>query len=89
MLKERRSSPRRVINRVAQFYPVLGALPRSCTVTDLSDGGARLHSEHPIPDVFVLSVNVDGGELRRECRVAWRLGLELGVSFINRHRMAV
>lgn len=84
LLKERRKTPRRAINRVAQYYSGAGALPRSCFITDISDTGARLYSEADMPDTFVLSVANDGGEMRRECRVVWRLGGELGVEFLSR-----
>lgn len=84
--KERRKSPRRVINRVAQFYTGLGALPRSCTISDISAGGARIYCEHPMPDTFTLAVTGDGVDERRACQVVWRLGAEIGVSFTDRSR---
>ena len=61
-------------------------MPRPCMVTDISDGGARLYSEIDMPPVFTLSVSRDGENMRRECRVVWRLGGELGVEFIDRLR---
>ncbi len=82
--KDRRKTPRRALNRVAQYFTGAGALPRSCFITDVSETGARLYSEAPMPDTFLLSVFVDGDEMRRECRVVWRLGGELGVEFIAR-----
>jgi hypothetical protein len=83
-LRERRKTPRRAINRVAQYYAGTGSLPRSCFITDLSDSGARLYSEAEMPDAFLLSVSNESGEVRRECRVVWRLGGELGVEFVSR-----
>jgi len=53
-------------------------------VTDISDAGARLYSEIEMPPTFTLSVFGDGVQVRRECRVVWRLGGELGVEFIDR-----
>jgi hypothetical protein len=84
--KERRSLARRVINRVAQYHSGLGALPRTCMVTDISQGGARLYSETEMPDAFTLTVAIEDGEMRRECRVVWRLGGEVGVSFTDARR---
>ena len=55
-----------------------GSLPRDCWISDISDGGARLHSEADIPDEFALVLPTGG---RRECRVVWRLGHEVGVAF--------
>lgn len=78
--------PRRAINRVAQYYTGAGALPRSCFITDISESGARLYCESGMPDTFILSVFDDGGEMRRDCRVVWRLGGELGIEFLGRGR---
>lgn len=86
LLKERRKTPRRAINRVAQYYTGAGALPRSCFITDISDSGARLYCEADMPDTFILSVLDDGTEVRRDCRVVWRLGGELGIEFAGRGR---
>ena len=55
-----------------------GSLPRDCWISDLSDGGARLHSEADIPDHFTLALP-DG--VQRECRTVWRLEHETGVAF--------
>ena len=80
MLKERRRHERRSINRVAKIQSA-GSLPRDCLVTDISDGGARLYAEGiVIPDQFVLLLTGSRTE-RRECRVVWRLGNEIGVEF--------
>jgi hypothetical protein len=84
--KERRSLARRVINRVAQYHSGLGALPRTCMVTDISAGGARLYSEVDMPDTFTLTVEADGAEMRHDCRVVWRLGGEVGVTFTDARR---
>ncbi|MDO9412293.1 MAG: PilZ domain-containing protein [Pseudolabrys sp.] len=84
--QERRGLSRRVINRVAQYHCGLGALPRTCMVTDISDGGARLYSETDMPETFTLSITGDGADIRRECRVVWRLGGEVGVAFTDRQK---
>jgi hypothetical protein len=83
---ERRGRQRRVINSVAQYHCGMGALPRTCMVTDISDGGARLYSETEMPDTFTLSVLANNTEMRRECRVVWRLGGEVGVAFTDDRR---
>ena len=83
MIKERRQHSRRVINRVAKFQNGVGSLPRDCIFTDISDRGARLYADVEMPDQFMLSLS-GGRNIRRECRVVWRLGGELGVEFIGR-----
>ena len=80
---ERRGVSRRVINRVAQYRCGLGALPRSCMVTDISTSGARLYSETDMPETFTLSVTGEDADIQRECRVVWRLGGEVGVTFTD------
>jgi hypothetical protein len=84
VIKDRRRSPRRVINRIAKFQCGLGSLPRDCMITDISERGARLYSEVDVPDTFTLSMSNEDNQMRRECRVMWRLGGELGVEFIDR-----
>jgi len=56
-------------------------------VTDISENGARLFSELPMPPTFTLSISGEGGNMMHECRVVWRLGGELGVEFIDRNRV--
>jgi hypothetical protein len=83
MLDDRRRHPRTVINRVAKFQTEYGALPRDCLVTDISKLGARLFAEGvQVPDRFHLSISGDQ-EVRHECRVVWRLGGEIGVTFVG------
>lgn len=86
MLTDRRQSKRKVINRVAKFQSGLGSLPRDCMITDISERGARLYSEVDMPETFTLSMTGEDEHMRRECRVVWRLGGELGVEFIDRTR---
>ena len=81
--KERRLHPRQTINRVAKFQSGVGSLPRDCFVTDLSESGVRLYAEGvEIPDQFVLLMTGEAA-IRKECRVVWRLGGELGVEFLD------
>ena len=77
MLKERRRHERHTINRVAKVQSA-GSLPRDCLVTDISESGDAEGTV--IPDQFVLLLTGDK-TMRRECRVVWRLGNEIGVEF--------
>jgi len=83
VLRERRKAKRRIINRVAQYYSGLGALPRTCMITDISDSGARLYAEADMPEHFTLTVSTESGDTRRACRVVWRLGGEYGIAFTD------
>jgi hypothetical protein len=80
---ERRQHPRIKINRMAKFHVETGALPRDCLITDISRQGARLFAEGvEVPDQFHLTISGDQ-PIRRECRVVWRLGGEIGVMFVG------
>ena len=84
MLNERRKDHRTTINRAAQFRTDIGALPRDCMIADISTGGARLFIDGvvDVPDQFYLLISGEDGA-HRECRVVWRLGGEVGVSFVG------
>ena len=69
---------------MAKFHS--GLLPRDCMITDMSERGARLYSEIEMPQTFTLAISGEGNHDRRECRVVWRLGGELGVEFTDRVR---
>lgn len=83
--EERRSSRRRALNRVAKIQFGNGTLPRDCLITDISDGGVRLHVEgFEVPDDFILLLSVDDlGSRERIYRVVWRLGYEIGAKFVG------
>jgi hypothetical protein len=53
-----------------------------CFVMDISEGGAGLHvaSMAGVPDTFDLLIH--GEAERRPCKVAWKMGKRVGVSFL-------
>lgn len=61
-----------------------------CEVLDISDHGARLILAEPadLADDFILFLSQQG-RVRRQCRVAWRNGQEVGVSFPGREERSV
>jgi PilZ domain len=87
-VEERRRTRRRTINRMAKVQFGTGALPRDCLITDISDGGVRLHVEgFDVPDDFILLLSgedITGKE--RIYRVVWRLGYEIGAKFVGHVR---
>ena len=85
MLKEKRKSKRKTINRHAKIQIATGALPRDCLVTDISEGGVRLHVEGmELPERFALLLaDNEGRTSPRDCRVVWRLGHEVGAKFLD------
>jgi hypothetical protein len=88
MFNDRRQSKRRTISRLAKIQVAGGAFPRDCLLTNISDGGVRLHVEGiDVPDRFVLLLSDDRGSAKpRDCNVVWRLGYELGAEFIDTAR---
>jgi hypothetical protein len=56
-------------------------LPRDCTITDVSKGGVKVIAEYPdIPNEFTIILSTGDP---RQCRLAWRIGCELGAQFID------
>jgi hypothetical protein len=83
MFAERRKHQRFAINRVARIQAEHGSFSRECTITDISESGARLFvTDADLPDQFSLVISGEK-QVREECRVVWRLGGEMGVTFIT------
>ncbi len=58
-------------------------------ITDISKQGARLFADGvEVPDQFHLLISGDKGA-RRQCQVVWRLGGEIGVTFVGPDRRLV
>ena len=79
--ENRRRNERHAMRGLAKIQLGAGSLLRDCWVSDISDGGVRLHTEIDVPDEFMLVLPGQGG--RRECRVVWRLGHEIGAEFVD------
>jgi PilZ domain-containing protein len=83
---ERRGTRRHALSRIGKIQYGTGTLPRDCLITDVSDGGVRLHAEGlEVPQQFTLWFSGGAAE-RRECNVVWRLGHEIGAEFIDTTR---
>ena len=81
MLVNRRRSERRLCRRAAKIQFGTGSLPRDCTITDISDGGVKVIAEYlDIPTEFTIILS-EGRP--RQCRMAWRIGCELGAQFVD------
>jgi hypothetical protein len=77
--ENRRRSERLAMRGLAKIQTATSSLPRDCWISDISDGGVRLHSEVDVPDEFILVLPAG----RRDCRVVWRLGHEIGAEFTD------
>lgn len=81
MLMNWRSSERRPCRRVAKIQFGTGSLPRDCTITDVSEGGVKVIAEYlDIPAEFTIILSTGNP---RQCRLAWRIGHELGAQFLD------
>ncbi len=60
----------------------------SCFLMDISEGGAGLHvgSMSGIPDTFELLIHGETG--KRPCKVAWKMGKRVSVSFLTDNHSA-
>jgi hypothetical protein len=82
MLANRRRSERRVCRSFAKIQFATGGLPRDCMITDVSDGGLKIIAEYPeIPPEFTVIFTT--GQRPRACKLAWRIGCELGAQFVD------
>jgi hypothetical protein len=55
---------------------------RQCSLSNVTDRGATVTSESPLPDSFDLFISLDATSCRR-CQVMSRSGLEVNVAFAN------
>lgn len=81
-MENRRGVARTRIRRNAEIVVIRrGATTMQCTLQDLTSTGAclTLPSTCQVPDTFELTF--DRGRSNRPCRVKWRDGNKLGVSF--------
>lgn len=81
---DRRKSPRRAVSQMVRLELDDGAPAGhpGLLVTDISDGGARLFARNvDIPEKFALVFAESG--IRRECRMVWRIGPEVGIEFVD------
>jgi PilZ domain-containing protein len=80
MMQERRQSPRhRVFKAGTIEFNRAGGV--SCTVRNVSSGGACLEVESPlgIPETFGLLIT--GDPVLHQCHIAWRSPHRIGVAF--------
>ena len=82
MSTERRKLTRHAIDYPAKIVANDGSWGRNCHVSDVSDSGAKLTTEHPIelPKDFILALAMHGHAIRH-CHVVWSHDCEIGVKF--------
>ena len=77
-----RKHVRRPLAYPAKLVALDGSWGRNCRVVDVSEGGAKLVTEHPVqlPSDFFLAFSMRG-KATRKCRVVWSADCEIGVEF--------
>ena len=82
MSSNKRKHRRRSLSRRATLRGADGSVIATCTMSDISDGGARvlLDPSVRLPETFSLWLRANGS-VYRECKVAWRAEDVLGVEF--------
>jgi hypothetical protein len=82
MSRDKRKHRRRALSRRATLRGWDGREIAGCTMTDISDGGAKVILDRPVhlPETFTLWL-IESGSVYRECKVVWREGDVLGVQF--------
>ena len=80
-MREQRKHERRLTLKTANIHYDSNGNARECAVVDLSDSGACVivASTTDVPDTFELTTDRDG--LTRDCKVIWRRGNRIGLSF--------
>jgi PilZ domain len=82
--EERREKPRYPLERLAKIQLGFDSPPSYCLITDISDGGVRIHLNGlEVPDEFVLLLSGDGPAKDGRYRVVWRHGNEVGAKLVS------
>jgi hypothetical protein len=76
---QQRQSPRFPQLRLAKIQPSGGGPTRFCLVTNMSDGGVRLHVLGAgIPNEFLLTLSGERPTDAGRYKAVWRLGTDVG-----------
>jgi len=83
---ELRKKPRRPLHYGARILLSKKGQPRSCSIEDISESGARiiLQKDEELPKRFLLLLSSRGSA--RLCRQVWRDELTVGVEFLDSDR---
>jgi hypothetical protein len=82
--EERRQAPRHGLARLAKIQLGIDTSPLYRLVTDISDGGVRVHANgFEVPDEFVLLLAGDGPFQNGTYKVAWRHDREVGAKLVS------
>jgi hypothetical protein len=80
-----RKKSRRQLHYRARIQTSAEGSLRPCSISDISEGGARIELEsedEELPPRFVLLLS-KRGEPQRNCRLIWRTGTTVGVKFAD------
>lgn len=79
--EERRSEARSRTLKAATLIDALATAPDTCTIRNLSTGGAKLELDdaRPVSTLFRLEIH----SARRPAELVWQNGAHLGVRFLD------
>jgi hypothetical protein len=81
--EDRRQTPRHGIAHLAKIQLGISTTPLYCIITDISDGGVRVHANgFEVPDEFGLLLDGDGPFQNGTYRVIWRRDQEVGAKLV-------
>jgi hypothetical protein len=81
---ERRQAARYAPQRLAKIQPAGGGPSNYCVVTDISEGGIRLHAPgFAVTDEFVLALTGNGSTRNGTYSVVWRRGSDVGAKLLE------
>ena len=82
---ENRRALRRKVVQPALMVRGDGSVIGTCTMLDVSAGGARLKHDAPIdlPNEFILHLSMFHKTTSRRCAVAWRSEAQTGIRFLS------
>lgn len=82
MINDKRKNKRRELHYTAWIGTGASAPLRNCTMSDISDNGAKLDVKNAedLPEEFQLHLSGRGG-IYRKCRTVWRTADQVGVHF--------
>ena len=87
-VQERRLEPRIPDSRAGKITLDDGTII-DCVLVNRSASGVCIEVDSPSRVAGFFTLAVDNSDLKRDCRVAWRLGKRLGLTFLTNPTKAV
>jgi PilZ domain len=86
-MSERRRFPRRESNLAATVI-IADTPPIACNIRNISDGGALIVFENPVPVPYSFILHIEGMGKPYGCEVRHHFGARVGVEFVDLMRVS-